>query len=114
MPDLIERITGGLDLADQDHKIGLHSFCAALNEYRRGKITGNEFVEAFELTSAQTNTASVLVGLINAAPQKTEFMRVFKDLMYMGEANLHSRYRDISFIQTRLENEVTDQGGTLP
>lgn len=109
MANLIERLTS----ADGE-KIAIHAFLGALNEYKRGKITGAELQTAFNLDAAQTTQAQTLVGLLNAAPEKTEFMRVFKDLMYMGEFNLHSRYRDITFIQTRLQDEVTDQGGTLP
>jgi hypothetical protein len=42
--------------------------------------------------------------------------------MFMGEANVIvgnpspflSQYRDIAFVQQRLEDEVTENGGTLP
>lgn len=109
MANLIERLTG----ADGE-KMAIHAFLGALNEYKRGKITGSDLVDAFNLDVAQTTQAQTLVGLLNAAPNQTEFMRVFKDLMYMGEVNLHSRYRNMTFIQSRLQDEVTDQGGTLP
>lgn len=114
MPNLIQRITGDLDPPDIEDKIGLHAFLGALNEYKRGKVTGLEIVAAFSLTAAQTTQAETLKDLIAAAPNSTEFMRVFKDLMYMGETGLHPRYRNIVQVQARLEEEVTDQGGALP
>ncbi len=112
MSNLVERITGSN--IEPGEKIGLHAFLAALNEFKRGKVTQTELISAFALTPAQTNQATTLVGLLNSSTEKTEFMRVFKDLMYLGEANIHLRYRDITFIINRLEDEITDNGGTLP
>jgi len=114
MPNLIQRLTGATLPEDSNEKIAIHPFLGALNEYRRGKITGPDIISAFNLDTDQTNQAVALKDLIVAAPQKTEFMRVFKDLMYMGEYGLNSNYTDISWVNSRLEEEVTDQGGTLP
>lgn len=114
MANLVERLVGQLTEAESADKIAIHAFMGAMNEWQRGKVTGAEVIAAFSLTAAQQTQATTLAGLWGAAPDKTRFMRVFKDLMYLGETNTHSRYRDISYIQTRLQEEVTDQGGTLP
>lgn len=112
MANLIQRLTG--DIAGGDGKIAIHAFSGAFNEWGRGKVTAASVVAAFSLDASQQSQAQSLASLWAAAPDKTRFMRVFKDLMYMGETNIHANYRDISFINSRLQEEVTDQGGTLP
>jgi len=112
MSNLIQRLTG--DISDGETKIPIHAFCGALNEFRRGKLTGSAIAAAFEMTASQITQAQGLKALIVAAPNRTEFMRVFKDLMYMGETGLSANYTSMSFINSRLQEEVTDQGGTLP
>ena len=116
MPNLIQRIVGDLTPEERlaGEKISLHAFVGALGEYRRGKVSGAEFIAAFNLTTAQQNQGQVLSGLITAAPNEALFLDVFRDLLYRGEGNLNPRYRDIALILARLEDEVTDQGGTLP
>lgn len=114
MANLVQRLTGDLLGLEQDQKIPIHAFLGALNEYKRTKITSAEVISAFDLDTAQTTQLETLKDLLIASPNPTEFMRVFKDLMYLGETNTHFRYRDITFVQSRLQVEVTDQGGTLP
>lgn len=114
MPNLIDRLTGNLTDAESDQKIAIHPFTAAFQEWGRGKVQAAEVIAVFALTAAQQAQVSTLAALWTAAPERTEFMRIFKDLVYMGERNLHSRYRDIAYINARLQEAVTDQGGTLP
>lgn len=110
MATLHERLIGD----DDGEKIAIHAFIAALFEWQRGKLGGVDIAFMFELTTAQQNQALVLVGLLSAAPNKLEFMRVFKDWLYLGEDKRDSRYLDTTMLVDRLEEEVTDQGGTLP
>lgn len=109
MANLIQRIVLGTD-----GKIPIHAFCGAFNEYQRGKITSTTLINMFDLDSEQVDQAIILNDLLGAAPNKTEFMRVFKDLLYMGESDVGADYKSIVFYLTRLQAEVTDQGGTLP
>ena len=114
MATLFQRLAGGIPPGDAETGIPIHCFMAAMNEVRRGKMTGPEFVTAFSLTAGQVNAAQVLAGLLGAAPNKVEFLRVLKDLLYLAERNSLPRYRDQSWIVQRLQEEVTDSGGALP
>ena len=114
MANLIQRITGGLTAEENNQKIGLHAFTAAIHEQQSGYMTVQEVVDAFSLDTAQKNQTASLVALMNAAPEEVLFMRVFKDLMYLGESGSNTAYQDMTTVITRLENEVTDQGGILP
>ena len=126
MANLVERLTGQLTPAEvldpENNKLGIHAFVGALSEWERGHFTRASIVSIFNLSAAQENQLDSLKSLYVASTQKTEFVRVFKDLMFMGEANVIvgnpspflSQYRDIAFVQQRLEDEVTENGGTLP
>lgn len=109
MANIVQRITG----VDGD-KIAIHALCGAFNEWGRGKVPASEVIAAFNLDAAQQTQLTTLSTLWTAAPDKTRFMRVFKDLMYLGETNTHSRYQDITYVNSRLQDEVSDQGGVLP
>lgn len=118
MATLFERLIG-LDLPPGDvpaeeEKIAIHAFTGAFNEYQRGKITGAQIGAMFSLDTAQTAEAVALKDLLVAAPQKIEFMRVFKDWLYLGETRTDPQYLVRANLVQRLEDEVTDQGGTLP
>jgi len=114
MADLFERLSG-INLVEGDDKLAIHAFTGAINELRRGKITGAEITAMFNLTSEQVTAALVLKDLIVAAPQKAEFMRVFKDVLYLAETRTDdSKYGTQALLVARLQEEVTDQGGTLP
>jgi hypothetical protein len=114
MPNLIQRITGDLTSAESDQKIALHGFLAAINELRLDKITQGEFNNYFDMTTAQKNQAGALKDLIIASPSKSRILRVFKDWMYLGELDYDPKYRTMADVNQRLQDEVTDQGGTLP
>lgn len=116
MASLFQRIVGDLtpEEAGAGAKIALHAFCGALNELRRGKITLVEFISFFNLDPSQQSQLLTFRDLLLAAPNKMEFLRVFKDLMYMGECDLDPRYKSAATTLARLQEEVTDQGGTLP
>ena len=121
MANLVQRITGDLTPAEsvdpQQNKLPLHGFIGALQEYARGKLTQQNVVDAFNLDVTQTTNLDALRDLYVAAPDKTEFIRVNKDILYLGESNIvvgGNDYRSIATVNTRLQTEVTDQGGTLP
>lgn len=115
MATLFERLTGinlPEDAGVNDRKMAIHSFTGALNELRRGKFTGQQIATMYNLTAPQQTSAIALKDLIVAAPQKTEFMRVLKDCLYMAECG--DAYLTQAALTARLQDEVTDQGGTLP
>ena len=116
MATLFERLTGinlpqdSTNIAEQ--KMAIHSFTGALNEMRRGKFTGQQVATMYQLTGSQQTAAAALKELIVAAPQKTEFMRVLKDCLYLAECG--DAYLTQAALTARLQAEVTGQGGTLP
>lgn len=111
MATLFERLTG-MGLVEGADKIGIHSFSGALYEYFSGELTGQQVAQIYVLTAAQTDQAVVLASLIQSAPNKALFMRVFKNCMYMAEAGDY--YLTQPEFLSRLQDEVTGQGGTLP
>jgi hypothetical protein len=112
MATLYERLTGvGLD-AESDGKIGIHPFVAMVYEIHQGKFTGGEAATLFDLTPNQITAAQTFIQYVNAAPDKQKFMRVFKDCAYLAESGI-AYLTQASFVQ-RLQDEITDQGGTLP
>jgi hypothetical protein len=113
MATLFERLVG-INTDATDDKMAIHSFCGALNELRRGKLTGGEIASMFGLDAAQQTDAVALKDLLVAAPDRIEFMRVLKDWLYLGEDDREPRYRVQATFVARLQTEVTDQGGTLP
>lgn len=103
----------GVDVLEGE-KIAIHAFVGAMYEWHLSKLTGIEMINFFTLDTGQQSQANVLKGLLNAAPNKLAFIRVFKNWMYLGETNTDSRYLSAILLNARLEDEVTDQGGTLP
>lgn len=114
MATLLERISGAIPVGDPSTKISIHGFCAAMNELRRGKLTAGDFTTMFDLTPGQVNTMGVLRDLFVACPQKMEFLRVLKDILLLSEGNYDPKYRTQAWVLSRLQDEVTDHGGTLP
>lgn len=113
MATLHERLIGQ-NLPESGDKIAIHAFLGAIREYQQGYITGAEFIAMFSLTTGQQTAATVLKDLLNAAPDKTTFLRALKDWLYLGETETDARYLSQANLVTRLQGEVTDQGGTLP
>lgn len=113
MPTLHQRLIGDPGLGSNEN-IGIHVFMAALHEWQRGKLTSAEVISMFGLDAGQQSQASVLKGLLNAAPDQTRFILVFKDWLYLGETRKDARYLYAATLNARLETEITDQGGTLP
>jgi len=111
MATLYERITG-VGLSEDGSKLGIHQFIAAIYEQQMGYFTAQNVVDAFSLTPAQESAAVTFVQLLNAAPDKMRFVRVFKNIAYLAEAGY--AYQTASAMLTRLQDEVTDQGGTVP
>lgn len=118
MANLVQRLTGDLtpseELDPQNDKISIHGFMSAIGELKRGKINLATIAAWFNLTAAQQTQLGILRDLYVASTEKTEFANVFKDLLYLGELEIDANYRDIAFIQTRLQQEITDNGGVLP
>ena len=97
--------------AADEARIPVHVFCALIHEYQRGKVTAQELIAALSLSGEQASDAQTFVGLLNTAPKPVEFMRVFKDWLYLGEVALDATYTSGSALLSRLQEEVTDQGG---
>jgi len=118
MATLFERLIG-LDLENEidlpeNEKLAIHAYTGALNEFRRGRLNGPQLVAFFDLNTNQQTDTIYWKDLWQAAPNNAEFMRVFKDWLYLGETETDSIYLvEANFVQ-RLEVEVTSQGGTLP
>ena len=119
MATLFQRLIGGSALtgagaAPEEQKIAIHTFTGVINEIRRGKVTPADAAAMFNLDTNQQADALVFRDLLIAAPDKIEFMRVFKDFLYCGEDELDARYSTAGALLQRLQDEVIDQGGTLP
>lgn len=117
MATLFQRLIGkNLPVSQNpsEQKMAIHAFTGVINEWRRGKLTGAEAAAMFSLDAGQQADAQTFVALLNAAPNKIEFMRVFKDWLYCGETGIDARYESAANLVARLQTEVTDQGGTLP
>lgn len=123
MADLWERIIGdNLDdnPAPGHEKIAIHSFWGMISEWDRGYETQANVLAAFNIQAGdQTTQASAIKSHINAAPQKTDFIRICKDWSYTGEttdpaAPETSKYHVWASFETRMGDAVTDQGGTDP
>jgi hypothetical protein len=121
MADLLQRITGNLTIQEQtdpqQNKIAIHPFVGAFQEGARGKVTQANIISAFNLDATQSTNLSDLIALYLAAPDRITFIRVFKDIMYLGERNKivgGNNYQNTAESVSRLQTEVTDQGGTLP
>ena len=118
MATLFDRLVGvNLDPISQlpeDQKIAIHSFAGALFELHDGEITGMDIAGYYDLSAEQITHAVQLNQLLQAAPNKAQFMRKMKDWLYMGETNTDAIYLDQANFIARMQREVTDQGGTLP
>jgi hypothetical protein len=115
MATLFERLSG-VGLAENggvsDRKMSIHSFCGAINELRRGKLTRPQVVAMFSLDAGQETSLLTIRDYINAAPDKMAFLRVMKDCLYLAEGGY--AYTTPATFFSRIQAEITDQGGTLP
>ena len=118
MATLFDRLSGinlPTSVIPAEQKLAIHAYAGAINELRRGKITGGEIATMFSLDAGQVTSTITLKDLLVAAPEKTEFMRVFKDFLYLSETETdNTKYGTQALLVARLHDEVTDQGGTLP
>jgi hypothetical protein len=108
---LYERITG-LGLDEPADKIAIHGFVAIVFEVQRGKVTGAEAATLFDLTQEQATQVQTFISYVQAAPDKLGFMRIFKDCAYLAELGL--AYTTQQDFIARLQDAITDQGGTVP
>jgi len=92
-------------------------WCAALIEWSLGYITQAEFLSMFPIDPSHSTHALLLKSLADAAPEKARFGDALRRWLRLG---LHGydpgdgRYWDIAAYNTRLRDEITDQGGTPP
>jgi len=108
---LFARIAGVEDAP----KIPIHIFTALLREFADGRITGAQAKALMDLTDAQVAEVQWLISAIQAAPQKAQFLRVVKDHFYLSEwRETSEHFTDESAFYTKLQAEITDQGGTPP
>ena len=116
MATLHERLIGAGVLSDVagESKIAIHAYTGALNEFRRGKLNGADLVAFFDLVGDQQTDTILYKDLWQACPDKQEYMRIFKDWLYLGETSTDPLYLSGANFQTRLEIAVTDNGGAVP
>jgi hypothetical protein len=118
--DLWERVWGaeGGDGTPEDEKIAIHSFWGMVSEWDRGYEIQANVLATFNIAAGdQTTQAQAIKQHINAAPDKTEFIRICKDWSYTAENKGNAeaaKYRDFAQFTTRMADAVTDQGGTPP
>ena len=91
-------------------KIPIHGFSSGINELRQGYMTRAELIAMFVITPAEETQLDQIKDLVAAAPNKVLFLRVFKDCLYLAE--MGNKYATVQEFVTRLQDEVTDQGGT--
>jgi len=83
------------DLEAGEEKIPAHQFMAALAEYKRGAITGQQVVGAFDLSGAEaTSLQSWLANLDTDVINR----QLIHDVLLLGEAGLYP----MPMVQNRL------------
>jgi len=117
MATIHERLIG-TNLPDnptiEEGKLAIHAYTAALNEFRRGKLTGGQITAFFNLDAGQQTGTILYKNLWQACPNKEEFMRIFKDWLYLGETQTDAFYLSGANFEQRLNIAVTDNGGVVP
>jgi hypothetical protein len=117
MATLHERLTGeGLtdNEPPENARIAVSAFMGAINEVRKGYFTKAQMKSIYNMTASQQSDLDTMAALVAAAPDTERFLRVFEDWLAMGSVNLAPAFRNTAEFVTRLENEITDQGGTPP
>ena len=96
------------DRAAGEIKIPIHGFCALLLEWARGYVTGGEIATLFSLTPDEVTDGTWLKDQVLAVPadKRGEFLRVFRDILYLAELQL--MYTTQAEMQTRVASLVTD------
>jgi hypothetical protein len=84
-----------------DEKIAIHGFAAALSEWHSGQYTRAEVIAMFNIQPGQEAQLDSLKAKFDAATDKRQFERVFKDLTYLAELGLD--YTDVADVSTRLD-----------
>lgn len=67
-------------------KIPIHTFCAMLNEYKKGFVTGPEMISMFNITQEELADANWLMGKVNNANSIEAFLRELRDILYLAES----------------------------
>lgn len=80
---LVNRLAG----LNNEPKIGVHSFYAALAEFAAGEFTRAEIVGHFELDEADDTELGVLIDAYTAAPnnRKQEFLEFIHRIFILAE-----------------------------
>ena len=120
MATLFERLIGlntNVAQLPENTKLSIHSLAGSLDEQGAGYVDGPYIVAQWDLNVPQTADFQYMVTLALDAPNRTAYMRVYKDILYLGEAYTDSypddRYINEVWFWNRLESCVTDQGGTV-
>jgi hypothetical protein len=87
---LIDRVLG-----QEEPKLPVHQFMAALAEYKRGAITGAQVVSAFNLSQAETTQLQSFLSRLDSNNLSREMIH---DILMLGEYGLYNR----SFVLSRL------------
>lgn len=75
-------------IGTQKPKIPVHQFMAALAEYKRGAITGQNVVDGFELSEAE---AIALQAFLTNLDTDTINRAKIHDVLLLGEVGLYSK-----------------------
>lgn len=119
MATLIDRVLGlndvNPDSPPEEARIGVGPFIAGVSEVLRGDMTQVEFKNIHNLQGQQIQDAQYFADLAAAAPDVPRFFQMFEYLAWLGaDDDAPIRYRGQAYLKTRLEQEIIDQGGTLP
>lgn len=74
-------------LGTEEPKITVHQFMAALAEYKRGAVTGQQIVTAFSLTSSE---ATALQQWLSNLDSDEIDRTLIHDVLLLGETGLYS------------------------
>jgi len=85
-----------------EQKLPVHQFTAALAEFKRGAITGAEFVAMFTLDAAEVTQVQNWLTSINGSGKTADQIRTeLEDVLELGEFGLYT----LAKCQTRV-NEI--------
>ena len=87
------------DISIGETKLPVHQFTAAMAEYKRGALSGAEFVAMFDLSAEEISTLQNWAANVLGSSKSAEQIRTeVEDILELAEAGLY----DLSTAQTRL------------
>ena len=82
-----------------ERKLPVHQFTAAIAEYKRGELSGVEFVAMFELSGDEVTTLQTWAANVSGSSKSAEQIRTeVEDILELGEAGFY----DLNTVQARL------------